>query len=147
MKLPELTCDASRKQNEGSSDNDDSEEFVKIVSLESVIESLQSVGEPFIKKTTLVKGEYPTRKVKELKCYKIKEKFQDLLSPGSLKMIILIVSAESVAILRVQEVFLCASNMTVRPKQLIMDHGNMPSHIPKPDKTLNRVNTEAVKVL
>jgi hypothetical protein len=40
-KIQELKCDASNKQNGGSSDSDDSEQFVKTMAVQSVNESLQ----------------------------------------------------------------------------------------------------------
>jgi hypothetical protein len=67
MKIPELTCDTPNKRNYVSSDSDDSEQFIKIIAMQSVIESLQSVGEPFIKETILVKGKYPISNFKKMK--------------------------------------------------------------------------------
>jgi hypothetical protein len=65
IKVPELKCDTSNKQNYGSSDSDDSEQFIKIIAMQPIIESLQSVGEPLIKKTRLVKGKYPISNYKK----------------------------------------------------------------------------------
>jgi hypothetical protein len=66
-KIPELKCDASNKQNDGSSYSDDSELFVKITATQFVNESLQSIGELPIKKKGPGKGKYPTSKIKKLK--------------------------------------------------------------------------------
>jgi hypothetical protein len=59
-------CEASTKQKEDDSDSDSDEikQFAKITVIQSLIESLQSIGESPIKKKRLSEGKYPTRKMK-----------------------------------------------------------------------------------
>jgi hypothetical protein len=64
-KIPELKCNASGKQNDGSSYSDDSEQFVKFVAMQSINESFQSIDESPTKKKALGKGKYLTSKIRE----------------------------------------------------------------------------------
>jgi hypothetical protein len=63
-KITKLKCDASNKQKDD--DSDEIEQFAKITAVQSLNESLQSVGESLIKKKRLGEGEYPTSKIKRI---------------------------------------------------------------------------------
>jgi hypothetical protein len=64
--ISKLKCDASTKQIDGDSDSDEIEQFAKITVMQSLNESLQSIGESTVKKKRLGEGEYPTRKIKRI---------------------------------------------------------------------------------
>jgi hypothetical protein len=55
-KISELKCDASNKQEVYDSDNNDIEQFAKITAMQSLNESLQSIGESPIKNKRLGEG-------------------------------------------------------------------------------------------
>jgi hypothetical protein len=64
-KISKLKCDASNKKDDDS-DSDEIEQFAKIIAMQSLNESLQSIGESPIKKKRLGEGKYPTRKMKRI---------------------------------------------------------------------------------
>jgi hypothetical protein len=55
-KISKLKCDASGKQKDNDSDMNEIEHFAKITALQSLNESLQSIGESSIKKKRLSVG-------------------------------------------------------------------------------------------
>jgi hypothetical protein len=63
-KISKLKCDASNKQKDD--DSDEIEQFAKITAMQSLNESLQSIGESPIKKKRLGEGKYPTSKMKRI---------------------------------------------------------------------------------
>jgi hypothetical protein len=68
-KTSKLKCDASTKPKYDDSDSavtDEIEQFAKITAMQSLNESLQSIGESPIKKKRLGEGNYPTRKMKRI---------------------------------------------------------------------------------
>jgi hypothetical protein len=65
-KISKLKCDASTKQKGDDSDSDEIEQFAKITAMQSLNESLQSIGDSPIKKKRLGEGKYPTRKMKRI---------------------------------------------------------------------------------
>jgi hypothetical protein len=166
-KILKLKCDASNKQKDDDSDSNETEQFAKITAMQSLNESLQSIGE------SLGKGKYPTSKMKRIEkavktiilnilenvsssavsplpdgeiLKQLKEKFQDSVTSESLKVTILTILPECWSIRKVQVVFPGASNhMIRRAKQLVMDQGIMSSPNPKPCKSLNKVAVEVVK--
>jgi hypothetical protein len=65
-KMSKVKCDASNKQNHDDSDSDEIEQFAKITAMQSLNESLQSIGESSIKKKRLSECKYPTSKMKRI---------------------------------------------------------------------------------
>jgi hypothetical protein len=63
-KISKLKCDASNKQKDY--DSVEIEQFAKITAMQSLNESLQSIGESLVKKKRLGEGEYPTRKIERI---------------------------------------------------------------------------------
>jgi hypothetical protein len=172
-KISKLKCDASNKQEDDDSNSDKTEQFAKITAMQSLNESLPSIGESPIKKKRLGEGKYPTSKMKRIEnavkarilnipenvnssavsplpdaeiLKQLKEKFQYSVTSKCLKVTILTVLPKSWSIRKVQEVFPSASNcMIKRAKKLFMDQDIMSSPNPKPGKTLNKVTVEDVK--
>jgi hypothetical protein len=68
-KVSKLKCDASNKQKDDDSDSDsyEIEQFAKITAMQSLNESLQSIGESPIEKKRLGESKYPTSKIKRIK--------------------------------------------------------------------------------
>jgi hypothetical protein len=128
-KISKLKCDASTKQKDDvtfDSDSDEIEQFAKVIAMQSLNESLQSIGELPIKKKRV---NYPTKEMKRIeKAVKIripnipenvsssavspspdaeilkqlKEKFQDSTTSKSLKVTILTILPNSWSIRKVQ---------------------------------------------
>jgi hypothetical protein len=65
-KISKLKCDASYKQDDDDSDSNKIEQFAKITAIQSLNESLQSIGESPIKKKRLGKDKFPTSKMKRI---------------------------------------------------------------------------------
>jgi hypothetical protein len=65
-KTSKLKCDESTKQKDNDSNSDEIEQSVKITAMQSLNESLQSIGESPIKKKRVGEGKYPTRKMKRI---------------------------------------------------------------------------------
>jgi hypothetical protein len=61
--MSKIKNDASYKQKDDSG-SDKTEQFAKIAAMQSLNDSLQSIGEPPIKKKRLGEGKYTTRKLK-----------------------------------------------------------------------------------
>jgi hypothetical protein len=55
-KISKLKCDASTKQKDDGSDSDEIEQFAKITAMQSLNESLQSIGESPVKKEKTRRG-------------------------------------------------------------------------------------------
>jgi hypothetical protein len=66
QKISKLKCDASNKQENDDSDRNETEQFAKIIAMQSLNESFQSIGESPIKKKRLGEGKYPTSKMKRI---------------------------------------------------------------------------------
>jgi hypothetical protein len=63
-KISKLKCVASNKQKDDDSVSDEIEHFAKTTAMQSLNESLQSIGELPIKKKRQGEGMYPTSKIK-----------------------------------------------------------------------------------
>jgi hypothetical protein len=63
-KILKLKCDASNKEKDDYSD--EIEQFARIPAVQSLNESLQSIGESPIKKKRLGEGKYPTSKMNRI---------------------------------------------------------------------------------
>jgi hypothetical protein len=63
-KISKLKCDASNKQKDDDSDSNEIEQFAKITAMQSLNESLRSIGESSIKKKRLGEGKFPTSRMK-----------------------------------------------------------------------------------
>jgi hypothetical protein len=75
-KISKLTCDASTKQKDDDSDSDEIEQFAKITAMQSLNESLQSIGKSPINR--LGEGKYPTRKMKRIEKKAVKTRILNI---------------------------------------------------------------------